>query len=63
MTCCQANGVEQRYFVTPGNQRQIALRPLTARSLRLPVVGNALRSLRSNAKSIRERERDIAHAG
>ncbi|MEV4382308.1 hypothetical protein [Streptosporangium sp. NPDC049644] len=63
MTYYQANGVEQRYFVTPGNQRQITLRPVMVRSLRLPVIGNALRSLRSSSKSIRERELDIAHAG
>ncbi|MFF0575556.1 FAD-dependent monooxygenase [Streptosporangium saharense] len=63
MTYYQANGVEQRYFVTPGNQRQIALRPVMARSLRLPVIGNALRFLRSGSRSIRARELDIAHAG
>lgn len=60
MTYYQANGVEQRYFFTPGNQRQIALRPVMARGLRLPVIGGALRSLRSSSKSIRERELDIA---
>ncbi|MFI6787976.1 FAD-dependent monooxygenase [Nonomuraea sp. NPDC050383] len=63
MTYYQADGVEQRYFFTPDNQRQVALRPLMGHSLRLPVIGNALRSLRSGSKSIRERERDIAHAG
>ncbi|MGW0808136.1 FAD-dependent monooxygenase [Nonomuraea sp. NPDC002799] len=62
MTYYQDNGVEQRYFVTPGNQRQVALRPVLARSLQLPVIGHALRSLRSNSRSIRERELDIAHA-
>ncbi|MET7464025.1 hypothetical protein [Nonomuraea sp. NPDC005501] len=63
MTYYQADGVEQGYFFTPDNQRQVTLRPLMGHSLRLPVIGNALRSLRSGSRSIRERERDIAHAG
>jgi 2-polyprenyl-6-methoxyphenol hydroxylase-like FAD-dependent oxidoreductase len=63
MSYYQANGVEQRYFFTPGNQRQIALRPLLARGLQLPVIGTGLRSLRSNSRPIRERELDIARTG
>ncbi|WP_052423888.1 hypothetical protein [Nonomuraea candida] len=63
MTYYQANGVEQRHFFTPGNRRQIALRPVMARGLRLPVIGDALRSLRNGSRSIRARELDIAHAG
>ncbi len=63
MSHYQANGVDQRHFFTPGNQRQVALRPLIARGLHLPVIGNALRSLRSGSRSMREMELDIAHAG
>ncbi|MEU6739761.1 FAD-dependent oxidoreductase [Streptosporangium sandarakinum] len=63
MTYYQVNGVQERYFFTPGNRRQIALRSLLARGLRLPVIGDAMRSLRGGSKPIRERELDIAHAG
>ncbi|NUP01146.1 MAG: FAD-dependent oxidoreductase [Nonomuraea sp.] len=63
MSYYQADGVQQRYFFTPGTRRQIALRPVMARGLRLPLIGDALRSLRGTGKSIRERERDIARTG
>ncbi|MFE9747193.1 FAD-dependent monooxygenase [Saccharothrix saharensis] len=54
----QKAGVDGRLFFTPDNHAQIALRPIIARGLRLPVLGDALRLLRG--KLDRERDLDIA---
>ncbi|RKT53641.1 FAD-dependent monooxygenase [Saccharothrix australiensis] len=60
ITGYQRTGVRGRLFFTPDNQRQIALRSITARGTRLPVIGDALRSLRSRSRVNRERDFDIA---
>lgn len=60
ITSYQEAGVSGRHFFTPDNQRQIALRPIIARTIRLPLIGDALRFLRVNSKVTKEREVDIA---
>lgn len=61
LTNYQEIGVNERSFFTPDSQWRIALRPIVARGLRLPLLGGALRSLRANSKSFRDRDFDIAH--
>jgi len=60
ITRYQENGVDQRFFFTPGSERQVALRPVIARGVQLPVIGDAIDFLRRNSKSTKEREIDIA---
>ncbi|GAA1330093.1 FAD-dependent monooxygenase [Saccharothrix algeriensis] len=62
LTGYQQTGVSGRFFFTPDNRRQIALRSIIARGVRLPVIGDALRFLRANSRTSRERDLDIARS-
>lgn len=61
ITTYQRAGVTGRFFFTPDNRRQIASRPVIARGCRLPVIGDALRFIRSQSRIGKGRDSDIAH--
>ncbi|MFJ5987106.1 FAD-dependent monooxygenase [Lentzea sp. NPDC092896] len=61
ITRYQEAGLDQRSFFTPDSERQIALRPVIARGIQLPVIGDAVHFLRRNSKATKERDVDIAH--
>jgi len=57
ITECQQAGVQRRLFFTPGTRMQIAIRPLLARAVQLPLLGPVL-----NRMAARQRNRQQSDA-
>src|SRR5690606_10494894 len=57
----QESGVDRRNFVTPRSRLQVALRPMMARSARLPLIGRAAQLIEAGRKANRARQVDIAY--
>ncbi len=58
----QAAGVEKRFFFTPKNRLQIAIRPMLARGLRVPLINSALARVRSSSPAAGGEQRDTVRA-
>lgn len=57
----QESGADRRNFVTPRSRLQVALRPMMARSARLPLIGRAAQLIEAGRKANRARQVDIAY--
>jgi 2-polyprenyl-6-methoxyphenol hydroxylase-like FAD-dependent oxidoreductase len=57
----QESGTDRRHFVTPANRLQVALRPVMARSARLPLIGHVAQRIEASRRTNRARQVDIAY--